>query len=436
MNYYNEERKTPILGEYDVIVAGGGPAGFGAAVAAGRSGAKTLLIERFNCLGGMWTSGLVNPLFDYENKGGIVQELVDRINSLGMNTLSGPEMYTFDFETMKLLLDRMVLGAGVKMLLHTFIVDVVMEGDTICGVIVENKGGRGVYKAKIVIDCTGDGDVAARAGAPWNMGRPEDGKTQPMTLMFKIGNLDYVQTYPNPIRPKEYGTGSGTELFDLMDISIKQKGVKDYEWNFIQPCILRLPGQHIGVMQMTHMRGKSGLDPNELTEAEIEGRERVATAMADLKKYLQGFEHSQLEQTAAMIGVRETRRIKGLYELTQEDLGKGARFDDGFCICHFGVDIHQPDKNSQENDRVFHMKPYHIPYRSLVPLKVKNLLVAGRCISGDFIAHASYRVTGDCAAMGQAAGTAAGLCLEDKKAPHELDGKLVVKKMVADGAKR
>jgi hypothetical protein len=221
-----------------------------------------------------------------------------------------------------------------------------------------------------------------------------------------------------------------------MEFSMKQKAVAGYEWNFIQPCLLRLPGQHLGVMQMTHMRGRLGINPVELSAAEIEGRERVAAAMADLKKYLQGFEHSQLEQTAAMIGVRETRRIKGLYELNAGDLRRGARFDDGFCICTFGVDIHQPDKNSQENEKPFGMKPYHIPYRSLVPVKVKNLLVAGRCISGDFVAHASYRVTGDCAAMGQAAGTAAGLCLDTKSAPHELDGAVVVKKMAADGAKR
>ena len=436
MEYFNEERKTPIAGFYDVIVAGGGPSGVAAAIAAGRSGKKTLLLERQNCLGGMWTSGLVNPLFDFENKGGIIQEIVDRINETGMHTMSGPWYYTFDFETMKLVLDRLVLGAGVDILFHTWFADVIMEGDTITGVIVENKSGRSAYKAKIVIDCTGDGDVAARAGAQFALGRPEDGLTQPMTLMFKIGNLDYVQTYPNPFRSKECGSGSGTELYDIMEFSMKQKGVTGYEWNFIQPCLLRLPGQHLGVMMMTHMRKKLGINAVELSAAEIEGRERVAKAMTDLKKYLEGFEHSHLLQTGSMIGVRETRRIKGFYELTFKDMEQGARFDDGFCIVTFGVDIHQPDKNSQEGVIPFKMKPYHIPYRCLVPVKIKNLLTAGRCISGDFYAHSSYRVTGDCAAMGQAAGTAAGLCLDEKKAPHELDGKRVVDKMVAAGAKR
>jgi len=427
MSYIIENRKTPVSGEYDVIVVGGGPAGFGAAVASARGGAKTLLIERFGCLGGMWTSGLVNPLFDYENKGGIVQELVDEINAMGMNSSSG-RMYTFDFETMKLLLDRMVLKAGADILLHTFFADAIMEDDKICGVIVENKGGRSAYKAKIVIDCTGDGDVAARAGAPWKMGRDSDGKWQPMTLMFKIGNLDYVQNY-------DYPYGNRNELFDMMLRAVNREGLKDYEFNFTRPCLLRLPGAHVGVMQMVHVRGRSGIDPVDLTMAEIEGRELVHEAMSFFKKYLPQFQHAQLEQTASVIGVRETRRIMGLYEITLDDMFAGRRFEDGFCTCCFGVDIHQPDGRGQEDGRAYMIKPYQIPYRSLVPQKVKNLLVAGRCISGSFEAHASYRVTGDCVAMGQAAGTAAVLCLERSISPDALDGKLVVKKMVADGAR-
>lgn len=427
MNFISENRKTPVLGEYDVIVVGGGPAGFGAAVASARGGAKTLLIEKFGCLGGMWTSGLVNPLFDYENKGGIVQELVDEINAMGMNSSSG-RMYTFDFETMKLLLDRMVLKAGADILLHTFFADAIVEDNKVCGVIVENKGGRAAYKANIVIDCTGDGDVAARAGAPWKMGRDSDGKWQPMTLMFKIGNLDYVQNY-------DYPYGNRNELFDLMLRAVKREGLNDYQFNFTRPCLLRLPGQHVGVMQMVHVRGRSGIDPVDLTKAEIEGRELVHEAMSFFKKYLPEFQHAQLEQTASMIGIRETRRIMGLYEITIDDMLAGRRFEDGFCICAFGVDIHQPDGHGQEDGKSYPIKPYHIPYRSLVPQKVKNLLVAGRCISGSFEAHASYRVTGDCVAMGQAAGTAAALCLERSTSPEALDGKLVVKKMVADGAR-
>jgi hypothetical protein len=158
--------------------------------------------------------------------------------------------------------------------------------------------------------------------------------------------------------------------------------------------------------------------------------------MTFFKTYMPQFQHAQLEQTGSMIGVRETRRITGQYELTLEDMKAGRRFDDGICICSFGVDIHQPDGNSQEDRKHLTIQPYHIPYRCLVPIETKNLLVAGRCISGSFEAHASYRVTGDCVAMGQAAGTAAVLSLNQGITPDELDGRLVVAQIVADGALR
>ncbi len=429
MDVYSEHRRTPVLGEYDVIVAGGGPAGFAAAVASGRAGMRTLLIERFGCLGGMWTSGLVNPLFDFLNKGGIIQELYDRITAMGQSTMSGTMYYTFDFETMKLLLDRMTVAAGVDILFHSLFVDVMQGEDGIQGVIVENKGGRSAYRARVVIDCTGDGDVAARAGAPWRMGRAGDGLFQPMTLMFKIGNLDFVQSYPYPY-------GNKNELFELMKRALEHAGITDYEFNFERPCLLRLPGEHRGVIQMTHIRGKSGIDAQELSDAEIEGRELVHNAMTFFKKHLQQFEHAQLDQTAASIGIRETRRIMGMYELTLDDMKEGRQFDDGFCTCTRNMDIHQPDGKTQEDTTVHKTKHYQIPYRTLVPQKIKRLLVAGRCISGSFEAHASYRVTGDCAAMGQAAGTAAAISIRRGVAPDALDGRLVVEQMLRDGCQR
>lgn len=421
-----ETLSTPVLGEYDVIVAGGGPAGIGAAIAAGRHGARVLVIEHFSCLGGMWTSGLVNPLFDYENKGGIVQEIVDKINDAGMNDHSG-HMYTFDMEYMKLLLDRLVAGAGADVLFHTNVVRPVMRDGAICGVVVENKGGRAAYMGKIVIDCTGDGDIAVRAGAPYTMGRASDGACQPMTLMYKISHMDYVQRYPNPL-------GKKTELFHIMKAGAEAAGLHDYDFNFDQPCLLKLPGLHTGVMQMTHMRGYNGTDPLDLSKAEMEGRERVWEAIRFLKTYCDAFKNVQLDQTAAMIGVRETRRIRGEYEISFADMQAGRRFPDGFATCAFGVDIHQPTGKSQEND-IPPIRPYQLPYRSLVPLQVENLLVAGRCISGCFEAHASYRVTGDCVAMGQAAGTAAAMALQKKVSPREMDGAEVARAMERDGAR-
>ena len=419
-----ETLRTRVEGEYDVIVAGGGPAGIGAALAAARNGAKTLLVEHFSCLGGMWTSGLVNPLFDYRNKGGIVQEIVDRINAAKMNDHSG-DMYTFDMEYMKLVLDRLMREAEVDVLFHTNFASPVMEGNRIVGITVENKGGRSAYLGKRIIDCTGDGDVSARAGVPYRVGRPIDNACQPMTLMFKISQMDYVQRYPNPMK-------QNTDLYWVMRAGLDAHGVKDYDFNFERPCLLKLPGLHTGVLQMTHMRGYSGTDPRDLSRAEMEGRERVWEAIDFFRTYCPEFKNVQLDQTAAMIGIRESRHIEGEYCLTLEDMQAGRRFEDGFATCCFGVDIHQPDGKGQEGCPI---RPYQIPYRCLVPLKAENLLVAGRCISGSYEAHASFRVTGDCVAMGQAAGTAAAMSIREGVTPRQLDGRKVALAMEAQGAR-
>ena len=426
--YIHEQRQTPVAGRYDVIVVGGGPAGVGAALASGRMGKKTLLVEQYGFLGGMWTAGLVIPVWDWENKGGIMQELVDEINAQGKNSSAGP-LYTFDIEAMKLLLDRKMRSCGVDLLFHTMFADAVMEGTAIRGILVENKSGRQAYLAPVVIDCTGDGDVAARAGAPCWIGRDSDGATQPMSLMFKLGNMDYVQNMDH--FPSEDGC---TELFYYMRHAAAQAGLTDYAFNFERPYILRLPTPHQGIAEMTHVRGKSGLDAWELSAAEQEGRELVAEAMRFFTSYMPQFRDAFLEQTAPQIGVRETRRIRGEYVLTIEDLLKGAQFDDGICTCAFNVDIHQPDGQSQEGMDI-PIRPYQIPYRCLVPLQVEGLLVAGRCISGTYEAHASYRVTGDCVAMGQAAGTAAALALEQGLTPRALDGKRVAAAMEQQGAR-
>ena len=414
MKKIQETLEPPVIDEYDVIVVGGGPAGVGAALGAARQGAKTLLIEQYAFLGGMWTAGMVIPIWDWENKGGIMQEIVDGLMEEKHTAYSGP-LLGFDIEAMKLLLDQMMLNSNVTLLFHTWFSAPIMQNNTICGVIVENKSGRQAYGAKCVIDCTGDGDVAARAGVPFKVGREKDGATQPMSLMFKMGEMDYVQAM-------DYSAGplKTTDLFFHMEHAAQAAGLNNYAFNFDRPYILSLPTPHQGIAEMTHVRNKSGINAQELSEAEVEGRALVHEAMDYFTKYMPQFRHAILEQTAPCIGVRETRRIMGEYELTLDDILEGRMHEDGICTCAFSIDIHQPDGLSQEGYE-YHTKPYHIPYRSLVPLKVENLLVAGRCISGSYEAHASYRVTGDCVAMGQAAGIAAAIAVKNTIPPRNID---------------
>lgn len=426
---YTETNEVPILGDFDVIVVGGGPAGVAAALSAARRRLAVLLVESYGFLGGMWTAGMVNPMFDCENKGGICAELVDAVNQKGMSTEIGPNMWCFDTETMKSLLDDLVLREGITLLLHTHFVRPIVEGNRIQGVVVENKGGCGAYFAKIVIDCTGDGDVAARAGAPYEIG-DENGNTQPMTLMFKMSNIDYIQDYYS------YPHYQDNELILMIDRALQRAGVSNYPFNYRRPCVIRIPGEHTALCQATHIRNRLSVNPSDLTMAEVEGRQEVARFMDLLRGYLPQFSRAYLDVTGPHIGIRESRRIQGEYRLTEEDILHSRTFDDGICTATFWVDIHQHDNLDQETQKDEMLQPsYQIPYRCLVPLAVDNLLVAGRCISGSFTAHASYRVTGNCVAMGQAAGTAAALCVGRNIAPRALNGAEVAGAMVKDGAR-
>jgi hypothetical protein len=411
-------QEVRVCKEVDVLVVGGGPAGFAAAVSAGRLGARTLLVERFGYLGGMWTAGLVNPYFDVRGKGGLNEEILKRLKSTG--GWGGLWDAAFDPNAMKLLLDDLVEEAGAELLLYALGTEPIVQEGVIRGMITESKSGRLAILAKQVIDCTGDGDVAARCGAPFQQGRYRDGLMQPMTMMFRVAGL--ASAYPvNEIRA----------WYDKLKRAVPEAEILQ-SIPYDRPAVIALPCPGEAVIQWTHLVRMCGTDAWDLTRATLAGRKQVRRALELLRKVEAEVGALRLLELPVAIGVRETRRIEGEYSLTLEDLLSGRRFSDGICLARFNVDIHDPEGQRQTRMEV---KPYHIPYRALVPKKVENLLVAGRCISGSHEAHASYRVTGNCVSTGEAAGTAAALALQLGLTPRELSGATVAEHLRRGGVK-
>ena len=380
----NENLTTPVIGEYDAIVVGSGPAGCGAAIALGRSGLKTLIIEKYNCLGGAWTTGYMNPFFDCGTKRGFVEELVTDLQA--RNQFGGFWNISFNYEYMKHLLEKKMKEANVEILYNTTFSRTLVEDKRVYGIVAENIGGRFAALAKTVVDCSGDGAVAASAGCPFEIG--DDGdytKCQPMTLMFLVGNI-----------PEKYK--DGLMLFD------KLKAVYDIigkELPFTMPFLIPVPNTHFGVIQFTHMYEYNPLDGKALTEATIEGRQQIIDAFEALTKYDEEFKDLELISSSSMLGVRESRRIIGEYRMTDEDVFEGHRFDDAVAIATSSSDNHTKSNMGQH---CYKTQPYNVPMRALVPKGYKGIVVAGRCISGSQRAMASYRITGNCAQMGENAG--------------------------------
>ena len=380
----NETLATPVIGEYDAVVVGAGPAGCGAALALGRSGLKTLLIEKFNCLGGAWTTGFMNPFFDFENKSGIVNELVSELKSY--DQFGGCWNKSFNYEYMKWILEQKMREAGVEVLYNTTFSKTLGEGKKVYGIVAENIGGRFAALAKTVVDCTGDGSVAASAGCPFELGEDGDYKQcQAMTLMFLVGNI-----------PEKYK--DGMMIYEKLNAAYEKAGK---EIPFKVPYLIPAPNSHFGVVQFTHMYEYNPLDAKELTQATMEGRAQLMDAFQFLKKYDEEFKDLELITSSSVLGVRESRRIIGEYCITKEDIFSGAQFEDAVAYVTFVADIHT---KSNKGQHVFHVKPYHIPMRALLPKGYEGIVVAGRCISGEREAMASYRVTGNCAQMAENAG--------------------------------
>lgn len=421
-------KELPVTARADVLVVGSGPAGLAAAISSARNGARTLLVERYGFLGGNLTAGLVGPcMTSYSLDGktqlikGIFDELVVRLERVGAaihpSKISAGSEYSgfivyghdkvtpFNPEAVKMVAMEMCLEAGVDLLLHTFVVDAIVDGAAVTGVVAASKSGLQGIRAGITVDCSADGDVAARAGVPFQIGRAEDGLTQPMTLFFRVKNVDdervkaYVKAHPEDYRP-----------FASLVQQARERGEFDLPRRGIG--LYRTLDAGVWRINTTRIQRRNGADARDLTLAEIEGRRQVRTLLAFFRKWLPGFEQCELLDTATQIGVRETRRIGGEYTLTLDDLGQGREFEDVIALAGYPVDIHSPTGDGGGATGEWRTANiYQIPYRCLVPLRVEQLLVAGRPLSATHEALGAVRVMPPAFAMGQAAGTAAALAV-------------------------
>ncbi len=411
------ERKIPVLGEYDVIVSGAGPAGVSAAIEAGRNGAKTLLVEAHGCLGGVWTSGLLTWILDQANKSGFMRELEDHLTSrYAVSTdIDTGRVLSFDPEIMKLLLEDLCLEAGVEIIFHSRVVAAVKDNyQRLSHVVTESKSGREAWKGNVFIDTTGDGDLAALSGCGFDMGREGDSALQPFSLLALISGVTFDEISEFSRWAGDKGSASKKRLFE----AIKNGGLVP---SYMSPSIHPIRNDLFKLM-VNHQYGFSPLNSREVTKATLQARKEINDIVNALKSTGGVWKNLKLIATAEQIGIREARRIHGLYTVTKEDLIKGARFEDAVCRVTFGVDVHSVSKKDEESRGAYNQsvksKDYDIPLRSLIAKDVGGLMMAGRCISGDFIAHSSYRVTGNAVSMGQAAGRTAAYASKQNILPQ------------------
>ncbi len=408
------------LAEYDILVAGGGPAGVCAGLAAARAGMRTLLVEQFNCLGGMSTIGLHQKIAVYNGAGGspqivggIAKEIADR-SVKDFEADYRPGGLFVDIEGFKYQLDRMAEEARLHLLYYTLVTDATLTDGAVTSLILTNKSGTFSVTAKRVIDCTGDADVAFRAGCRMMHGRPGDGRMQPVTLMYRVGGVywPYTERYMHDHDPK-------LEDFCMRAVEAGLMGpwqsqLMGFWWIPSRPDQVGINFTHM------HLDGSSAFD---LSRAAIEGRKQVHEAVRAMRALVPGFEKSYLIDTAAQIGVRETRRIFGEYVLTEDDLRAQTIFEDSIGLGGAFVDIHNTEGPGMDKRSGFDFPAgghYSIPYRTLVPETVDGLLVAGRCHSATHEAAGSTRWMTQCMVMGQAAGEAAALSIEASVAPRAI----------------
>ncbi|QDK77889.1 FAD-dependent oxidoreductase [Spirosoma sp. KCTC 42546] len=417
-------RNVPIKEEVDVVVCGAGPAGVSAAITAARAGAKTQLIEIHGCLGGVWTAGLLTYIFDF-NKPGLTKEIKQRLDQRDARRNQVADQFVYHPDEMKVLLEEMCAEAGVKFRLHTRVAAAYKDKKQLTTVVTDSKSGREAWKAKVFIDATGDGDLGAQAGNGWEIGKGGDTcPCQPLTLNTLAVVRDaaalkqYISFY------KDDGDKANmnwhVQAVEAFKKEIARAGITP---SYGMPTLFLIRDNLVMVM-VNHEYNIKAFDADEITEATVRARAEVYNIVRGLNKLGGPWEGMQIVATPEQIGIRDGRRIHGRYTVTKEDLVVGVRHEDAVVRPTFGVDIHASDRKANEVETIgrggVKMIPYDIPLRALIAKDVDGLMMAGRCISGDFTAHASYRVTGDAVAMGEAAGAVASIAAKTNKLPHEV----------------
>lgn len=465
MNTYREVLETPVVEGYDVIVAGGGSAGFAAAVNAARGGAKTLLIEREFMIGGIMTAGLMAKIAIEPFMTGIPTEFLMRLGKEKMaipyESFPAPwppsEMVEVpvDAETSKLVAEEMLQEAGAKILYGTIVVGAVKEKGALTGVIVENKNGRSVIPGKVFIDASGDGDLCARAGAEFEFGVNGNGVCSASNMLSRIAGVDlkktfdYLEEHPDEITHRnrrgntsfflnadilrEYALAKNPQFIQVggFDETVKRvmedPTVSDWEKNVLKlrngVHFMNTPIPDQVLINAGRYQGLNGLDAMSISEAIVECRKQNWCIFRFLKKYIPGFENATLAETGAILGIRETRRVKCDYWHTVEDFQRRARFDDAIMRSDDSIEFHNPSGAGIHFELYTKGEYEEISYRSILVKGLTNLMVVGRCWSADQLSLSANRNIGFCMGMGQAAGWAAAMALKAGVSIREIDVK-------------
>lgn len=438
---------------YDVIIVGAGSSGMNAAICAARKGLQVLLIDQNGYPGGTNTSAMVGPFMTFHDGEkqvvkGIAQEIIDRLAAKGGTLGHVPDpigvvasITPVDSELLKQVYFEMLAEEkNITTLLHTFLVDSDVRSNTVRSVRVVNKSGMQTFEGKIFIDASGDADLAAACGADFVVGRKHDGMAQPMTLMFGVENVDLQETVAYVHQnPEQFILNKDCDLTQYLAVSgffsLVEQARKNGDFPLPRDRVLFFQGVHPGevIINMTRVTKLSGVNGDDRTEAEIQAHKQVDIVMAFLKKYIPGFANARIKAIASATGVRESRRLVGVETLDTDMIFNSQENDNSVAVCAYPIDIHDP-VGAELNWIRKGKGCYDVPYGVMVPKKITNLLVTGRCISASHEAMASVRITPTAMALGQAAGMAASIAATEKTSVQAIDVQKLQNLLWQDGA--